>query len=104
MSKKYQAHFSAELPSNISPNPSIVISEAFENTPLCPPKKSIVRVPDFWRVWNPHIFVTLGLMPSFGTLCQFLNLPPLSPQLCDSAGGRGVQDSFFYWNPNIFVC
>ena len=28
-------------------------------------------------------------MPNFGTLRQFLNFPPLSPQICDSAGGRG---------------
>jgi hypothetical protein len=33
-------------------------------------------------------------MKNFGTLRQFLNLPPLSPQICHSAGGRGVPDFF----------
>ena len=36
-------------------------STTFENTPLCPPKYSIVRegrgVPDLLRVWNLHIFM-----------------------------------------------
>ena len=34
-------------------------------------------------------------MQNFGTLQQFLNLPPLSPQICHSAGGRGGPRFFF---------
>ena len=35
-------------------------------------------------------------MQNFGTLRQFLNLPPLSPQICDSAGGRGGHQLVFF--------
>ena len=41
------------------------------------PKYSIVRSP-FFSVWNPHIFVTQGLMPSFGNLAQLLKIPPFA--------------------------
>ena len=104
MNGNFQVHVSAESPSNMSPNPSEVVSkvlepqETFENTPLCPPKNSIKRgiggIPDLFRVWNPRIFVTQGLMPSFGTLGQLLKLPPLFAQIQHSAVGRGVPDFF----------
>ena len=42
-------------------------------------------------------------MQNFGTLQQFLNLPPLSPQICDSAGGRGVPNLFFLIGILIFM-
>ena len=54
--------------------------------PLCPPKYVIV----------------LSSMLNFGTLRQFLNLPPFSPKIC--AVGRGGPNFFVVdWNPNIFV-
>ena len=34
--------------------------------------------PLLFRAWNHHIFVTFGLMPSFGTLGQLFKIPPLS--------------------------
>jgi hypothetical protein len=69
MRGNFPAHMSAESP--------------FENNPLCPPKYSIVQgvgggSPIIFRVWDPHIFVTWGLMPSVGTIGQLLKLPPLS--------------------------
>ena len=68
VSENIPAHMSAESPSNISPNPSEVISEVsepkdnFRNYPSCPPKSVIVQgvgwVPNFFIYWNPNIFVT----------------------------------------------
>jgi hypothetical protein len=42
-------------------------------------------------------------MQNLGTLRQFLNLPPLSPQICDSAGGRGGPRLFFLIGILIFL-
>ena len=42
-------------------------------------------------------------MQNFGTLRQFLNFPPLSPQICDSAGGRGGPRLFFLIGILIFL-
>ena len=56
-------HTSAESPSNISPNLLEVISKGGGGSPV------------FFGVLNPHIFVTLGLMPSFETLGQLLKIP-----------------------------
>ena len=42
-------------------------------------------------------------MQNFGTLQQLLKIPPLSPQIYDSAGGRGVPEFGCCWNPSIFV-
>ena len=71
MSGNFSTHMSAESPSNISPTPQKSYpkfrktSTTLENNPLCPTKYNIVRVvggvprsPIFFRVWNPHIFVT----------------------------------------------
>ena len=81
--------------------------KTFGNTPFCPPKYSIVRgvgvVPNFFRVWNPHIFVTQGLMTSFGTLGQYLKLPPFFAQKCHSAGGRGGPPNCFLIRILIFL-
>jgi hypothetical protein len=51
--------------------------------------------------WNPSSFDSSEPMQNFGTLQQFLNLPPLSPQICDSAGGPQLFS--LDWNPNICV-
>ena len=42
-------------------------------------------------------------MQNFITLRQFLNLPPLSPQICDSAGGRGGPRLFLLIGIIIFL-
>ena len=42
-------------------------------------------------------------MQNFGTLRQFLNLPPLSPQICDSAGVGGIPDFLLLIGILIFV-
>ena len=62
MSGNYPAHMSEESPSNIFPIPQ-KHSTALENTPLCPPKYSIVQgvgggSPILFFCWNPNIFVT----------------------------------------------
>ena len=54
-SGNFSAHMSAESPSNISPNTYLKFQNprtTFKNTPLCPPKYSIVQggggVPNFF--------------------------------------------------------
>ena len=62
MSGNFPQHMSTEAPSYIPPNLSEVSEprRAFENTPFCTPKYSIVHgvegFPSFFRVWNPHTF------------------------------------------------
>ena len=63
VSGNFPAHMCAESPSNISTNPSEVISKVFEpKDNFCPPKYSIVwGLGGFHQIifgGNPHIFVT----------------------------------------------
>ena len=72
MSGNLLAHMSAESPSNISPNPSEVISEVsepychFSKYPPFPPKNRIVRgvggsLKVFWG-WNPNILAAIAAL------------------------------------------
>ena len=67
---------------------------------------------DTRRNFPAHVYrVTFKNLPqplrshirSFGTLGQLLNLPPLSPQICGSAGGRGGPRLFWLIGILIFL-
>ena len=105
MSGNFLAQMSAESPSNISPNPSEVISEVLEPT-IGP--KPMVHV-DWETTVNNSAGADGGLQsrlqtsptaphksyPKFGTLGQLLKIPPLSPQNLHSVGGRRGPRVFF---------
>ena len=65
LSQPFRSHIRlSEIPPFVRPNIALCRGES----PIC------------FRVWNPHIFVTQGLMPSSGTLGQVLKLLPFPPK------------------------
>ena len=87
---------SAESPSNITPNKSYRNPRTtFENTPFSAHSAGEGGVPEFLCGLESFYFSELP-MHNFGTLRQFLNSPPLSPHICDSAKSN---DNFLKYPP-----
>ena len=86
----FSVYMPTKSPSDISPNPSEVISEVSES------QDNFSKYNPFpFLVWNPHIFVTQVLMPSFRTLEQLFKIPPFSTQTLHSVGGKGGPQIYF---------
>ena len=94
-----QSHLQTSPPEVISK-----VSEPQDNVLKYPPFQLIVRgeggSPNFFLSWNPLIFVIQAPMQNFGTIQQFLKIPPLYPQICHSASPYpnlfGRLESFYF--------
>ena len=57
--------------------------------------------------WNAHIFVTLGLIPSFKTLGQLFKIPPFEDGSASSGGygrERNIQQGGeIIWPSDVYV-